>query len=146
MWHTVLLGRWKELFFWLPIEDLIRLKQDEYYEALAQADKDGDSSAFVRLMLQIIRDTLTAYENVTDQDTDQDNDQVKAEDPNVEKLLKVIGNRTLSAVEIMKEMGLNHRPTFRKNYLNPALELEVIERTVPDKPNSRNQRYRKRSF
>lgn len=24
MWHSLLLGQWKELFFWLPIEELIR--------------------------------------------------------------------------------------------------------------------------
>jgi hypothetical protein len=43
----------------------------------------------------------------------------------------------------MKRLGLSHRPTFRKNYLNPALEQKLIERTLPDKPNSRNQKYRK---
>jgi len=36
-----------------------------------------------------------------------------------------------------------HKPTFRKNYLNPALEIEVIERTIPNKPSSKNQKYRK---
>ncbi|WP_298530227.1 Fic family protein [uncultured Ruminococcus sp.] len=24
MWHSLLLGQWKELFYWLPIEELIR--------------------------------------------------------------------------------------------------------------------------
>lgn len=96
------------------------------------------------MMLQIIHDTLVDYENSTDQDNDQVADQVKTDNPNVKKLLEIIGNRTLSATEIMNELGLRHRPTFRKNYLNPSLELEVIERTIPNKPSSRNQRYQRR--
>lgn len=43
----------------------------------------------------------------------------------------------------MKRLGLSHKPTFRKNYLNPALAQNLIERTIPDKPNSKNQKYRK---
>ncbi len=144
LWHTVLLGEWKEIFYWLPIEDLIRTRQNEYYDALGKSDKNGDSSEFVQMMLHVIRDTLKDYEDNTDQDTDQDTDQVKTDNPNLIKLIEVIGDDTLSAVEIMSRIGLNHRPTFRKNYLDPALELGLVERTIPDKPNSKNQRYRRK--
>lgn len=58
MWHSLLLGNWKELFFWLPIEELIQSRQHEYYEALSTADKQADSARFVELMLEIIRDSL----------------------------------------------------------------------------------------
>lgn len=143
LWHTILLGQWKELFYWLPIEDLIRKRQNDYYDALGKADKDGDSSEFVQMMLQVIKDTLVDYEDDTDQDSDQETDQVKIDNPNVKKLLDAIGDETMSAKELMDELGLSHRPTFRNNYLNPALELGVIERTIPEKPNSRNQRYKK---
>ena len=143
LWHTILLGQWKELFYWLPIEDLIRKRQNDYYDALGKADKDGDSSEFVQMMLQVIKDTLVDYEDATDQDADQETDQVKIDNPNVKKLLDAIGDETMSAKELMDELGLSHRPTFRNNYLNPALVLGVIERTMPDKPNSRNQRYKK---
>ncbi|WP_365728581.1 Fic family protein [Ruminococcus sp.] len=44
----------------------------------------------------------------------------------------------------MKRLELSHRPTFRKNYLTPALDKKLIERTIPDKPNSKNQKYRKK--
>ena len=60
------------------------------------------------------------------------------------KLLDVFGEEELSADQIMERLDLSHRPTFRKNYLNPALAQEVIEMIVLDKPNSRNQRYRRK--
>lgn len=144
MWHSLLLGQWKELFFWLPMEELIQSRQREYYDALGVADVQADSAGFVELMLEIIRESLnevTIAHHRTDQDNDQDGDQDKTP---VERLLMVLGKDTLSATELMRRLGLSHRPTFRKNYLNPALEQRCIERTVPDKPNSRNQKYRKR--
>lgn len=42
----------------------------------------------------------------------------------------------------MKDLGLNHIPTFQKNYLHNALEYGWIERTIPDKPTASNQQYR----
>ena len=141
MWHSLLLGKWKEMFFWLPIEELIQSRKKEYYDALGIADRKADSSGFVELMMEIIRDSLNEVAVVgrsTDQDSDQDKNQI-------DRIISVIGEDTLSAAEIMARLGLSHRPTFRKNYLNPALEQNLIERTIPDKPNSRNQKYRKKS-
>jgi len=143
MWHSLLLGKWKDLFFWLPIEELIQSRQKEYYDALGAADKQADSAGFVELMLEIIRDSLTEV-TVVDRSTDQHGDQVNDQDKiPTERLLSVLGDKTLSATELMDRLGLSHKPNFRKNYLNPALEQNLIERTVPDKPNSRNQKYKK---
>ena len=75
LWHSLLLGRWKEIFFWLPVEEFIRSRQQDYYRAFVVAGKEGDSSNFVELMLEIIRDSLTEVDVLgrsTDQDTDQD--------------------------------------------------------------------------
>ena len=144
MWHSLLLGKWKSLFFWLPIEELIQSRQKEYYETLGIADTQSDSAGFVELMLEIIRDSLDKIE-VVGNSTDQVGDQVTDQDKSpVERLLIVLGNKTLSASEIMKLLGLSHRPTFRQNYLTPALEQNLIERTVPDKPNSKNQKYKRK--
>lgn len=143
MWHSLLLGKWKELFFWLPMEELIQSRQKEYYDALVAADKEADSAGFVELMLEIIRDSLTEI-SVVGRSTDQDSDQVTDQDRTpTERLLSALGDETLSATELMERLGLSHRPTFRRNYLNPALEQRFIERTIPNKPNSRNQKYRK---
>ena len=74
-------------------------------------------------------------EQVSDHDTDQDKP--------VNRLIAVLGNEEMSAADVMKKLGLSHRPTFRKNYLSPALESGLIERKIPDKPNSKNQKYRR---
>ena len=42
---------------------------------------------------------------------------------------------------IMEQLGLKLKENLRKNYINPAIELGVIKMTLPDKPNSKNQRY-----
>ena len=143
MWHSLLLGKWKEMFFWLPIEELIQSRQKEYYDALGAADKQADSAGFVELILEIIRDSLTEI-TVIGRSTDQDSDQVTDQDKTpIERILSVLGDETLSATDLMERLGLSHKPTFRKNYLNPALEQKLIERTIPNKPNSKNQKYRK---
>ena len=60
----------------------------------------------------------------------------------VSRVLTLLKNTDLSSSEIMIALELKHRPTFRENYLHPALERGFIEYTIPDKPNSRLQKYR----
>ncbi len=61
--------------------------------------------------------------------------------PQVKKLLEVINGEMLR-VELQDKLGLKDRGYFRKEYLLVALEKGLIELTIPDKPNSSNQKYR----
>lgn len=197
LWHTLLLAEWKEILAWIPVETLVKERQEEYYDALGKADKEADSTVFVEFMLTALRDALKEIpptdqdgDQETDQESDQDSvldseqvcDQVKDKESDqdnrkfielgekerkiiekaskeavailrnlfsetttdkVNKLLYVLSDETLSASELMARLHLKHRPTFRNNYLKPALAKGLIEMTVPDKPNSKNQKYRK---
>lgn len=42
---------------------------------------------------------------------------------------------------LMEKLGLKSKEGFRRNYLRPATDMNLIRMTIPDKPNSRNQRY-----
>lgn len=144
-WHTLILSKWKPFFAWMPVETLVYRHQQAYYEAINRSTNESNCACFIELMLDLISETLREYARSTDQETDRETDQVqKSENAFVNKLLSVLGNETLSATELMKRLGLSHRPTFRQNYLTPALEQNLIERTIPDQPNNRNQKYRKK--
>lgn len=46
-----------------------------------------------------------------------------------------------TAKEIMKFLGLKHRESFYKNYLKPLMQKGLLLMTIPNKPNSRDQKY-----
>ncbi|MFA5810432.1 MAG: ATP-binding protein, partial [Thermoleophilia bacterium] len=60
----------------------------------------------------------------------------------VERLLTCLSEGEMSSGELRSALRIRHRPTFRANYLHPALAAGWIEYTLPDKPNSRLQKYR----
>lgn len=138
MWQTLILYRWKKIFGWLPVETLIKERQQEYYDVLGECDRAADSGEFVEFMLTAIFDSLCEISK-TEQVSEQVTEQVK-------KLIDVIGSDILSSKELMERVHIRHRPTFRENYLLPAIELGYIEMTIPDKPNSSKQKYRKVIF
>jgi len=123
LWQTLLLSRWRPIFNWLPVEALIRERQQEYYTILAVADKAADSTAFVEFMLRVIRDALNEFmqtEQVREQVTDQ-----------VERLMSALGNETLSAKELLERLGLKHRPTqifrSRVTHENKKVRTQHVE-------------------
>jgi len=56
--------------------------------------------------------------------------------------LLAVARTPRSRQELLRDLGLNDREHFRKAYLLPALESGLLERTIPDKPQSSKQQYR----
>lgn len=51
-----------------------------------------------------------------------------------------------SAREILEHIGYSYHPAHIAKFIKPLIELGFIEMTEPDKPNSKNQKYRKVSL
>ena len=143
LWQTLILSRWNPIFANIPVESLIYQHQKEYYEALQESTARTDSAPFIEFILQMILDAIL-NSNVNNQRTAQVSDHVTAQvSDQVQRLIFAMTQEEYSLVELMQLVGLTHRATFQKNYLNPAIEADLIERTIPDKPKSSKQKYRR---
>ncbi len=136
MWNTLLLYHWKPIFAWIPVEAVIRDRQSAYYDALGQADRIANATPFVEFLLTAILDTLHEIEQ-----TERPQPEIA---PALQLLLDKLDGDELAASELMHRMGLRNRPSFLKTYLHPALEQGLICMTIPDKPSSKNQKYKRK--
>jgi Fic family protein len=127
LWQTLILSQWNPIFLNIPVESLIYQNPRAYYDALQASTDRSDSAPFIEFILQMILDTILSSD-ASDQYTAQASVQVKRQE--------------YSLTELMALLDLSHRATFQKNYLTPALEAGVIERTLPDKPRSPKQKYK----
>ncbi len=135
LWHSVILSNWNPIFEYIPIESQIEKFQEEYYDAIAKCHIDGSSTRFIEFMLSQIDKIL---DDVTTQ-ISEDNTQVSE---HIKRLLEAMEYDTpYTGSALMEKLGLKSKEGFRRNYLRPATELNLIRMTIPDKPNSRNQRY-----
>jgi predicted HTH transcriptional regulator len=80
--------------------------------------------------------TTTLWRNVPVEDT-----VTPQVTPQVGELVDVLEG-DMNRQEIQSVLNLLDRKYFRLNYLKLALEQDIIEMTIPDKPNSRLQKYR----
>lgn len=82
-------------------------------------------------------------DQVTGQVTGQVSGQVSGQvDPWLIRALSACAVRPLSSREIQEATGLRHRETFQRNYLDQIISDSLVERTIPEKPTSRLQKYR----
>lgn len=138
LWHTAILAKWHPIFEFIPIESRIERFQNGYYDAIAKCHIDGSSTAFIEFMLEQINAIL---DEISESVTAMPNYVSKY----VGKLLSVMEYDTpYTSNEILSLLGLKSKETLRKNYLSPAIEDGLIVMTVPNKPNSKNQRYIKK--
>ena len=135
LWHTAILSKWQPIFEYIPIESQIEKFQDEYYDAIAKCHVAGESTIFIEFMLSQI-------DKILDDISTQINEKNEYLPEAVQKLLTAMEyDVPYTGNALMEKLGLKAKEGFRRNYLHPAIEMNLIQMTIPDKPNSRNQRY-----
>ncbi len=138
LFQTCLLAKEEELFYYLPVESIIKKKQQSYYDAISQSNLEGSSNAFIDFMLDAIIETMN--ETIKQSNIEKGSLSIQAK-----KLFNVFEEGVpYTTIELMDKVGIKSRSSFKKNYLDTLLESGIIEMTIPNKPMSRNQRYIKK--
>jgi Fic family protein len=131
LWQSLILAHWNPLFAEIPVESLIFEHQAEYYATLQESTHQTDSAPFIAFMLRMIHEALSSS-------TPQVGPQVT---PQVGELLTAIQGE-MGREALQAALGLSDRKSFRERYLKPSLREGLMEMTIPEKPNSRLQKYR----
>lgn len=118
LWYTLILAKWQEFFLWILIETIIHERQADYYKALNSSNIDGESTEFVRFMLELIRDLLKelSHNGVMNKE--------KTLDEKLLDLLKDDGNQ--SAAGLAEIVGCSQRTVQR--VLKRLVDAGKIER------------------
>ena len=98
--------------------------------------------SYVRIVFRYAK-PLSEAGQVTGQVTEQVTEQVTVQvTEQVKRLLRSLKGSPCGTREIMEALQLRHRPTFLYDYLQPALEANLVAMTQPDSPKSPTQKYR----
>ncbi len=76
LWQNIILKDYSKVFEFLPIESLVKERQQDYYNVLGKSDNQGSSTNFIEFMLEIINvalDDLLKTQNLTVTDADRIN-------------------------------------------------------------------------
>lgn len=58
LWQTLILSHWQPMLAFLPVETVIKNRQQAYYQLLSAADAKSDCSMFIEFLLQAILQSL----------------------------------------------------------------------------------------
>ncbi len=134
-WQNLLLSNWNSVFEYIPLESQIHKYQSEYYKKIDICHKSGNSNEFIEFILLMLNEVLDEVLLSSQKESRHISEQVN-------KLLGVMEDEIpYSANELLLLLNIKSKETLRASYLNPALENGLIKMTLPDKPNSKNQRY-----
>ncbi len=159
LWQTLILVKWNPIFAWIPMEAVLYQNREQYYQAIQDSRKANDSGIFIEYTLSALYQMLVQQEMHQSEyaDEHQDKHQDKHQEDQREKhwdefpaemneaavaVLKSIGEKALSRKEIFIAIGMYGDSRSFKRNISPLITDGFIEMTIPDKPNSKQQKYR----
>ncbi|MDO8342101.1 MAG: hypothetical protein Q7T48_02775 [Cellvibrio sp.] len=107
LWQTLILSSWQPLLAYLPVETVIKNRQQDYYRLLGEADKQADCSAFIEFLLQSIQESL--HEAIASQNSPETRVETRGEtrgETRVETPKAKTEDRILEVLETRPELSL----------------------------------------
>ena len=139
LWQTLLLAKWNGIFAWIPMESVLYENRPQYYQAIENARKANDSGVFIEFTLSAVAEIIAIQEK--HQVKHQEKHQVDLSGTQL-AVLSALENGNLSRKEIFTAIEINGDSRSFKRHIEPLIAGGLIRMTVPDKPNSRLQKYR----
>lgn len=112
LWQTLILKQYSPIFDFLPIETLVKEKQQEYYNVLGRSDMKGSSTDFMEFMLEIIKDALD--------DLLRTQNIILTNNDRIEKYRDIIGLEEFSRLEYMRAFKNISSATASRDLKNAA--------------------------
>lgn len=124
--RTLIMRRRRSVLAFLPVETVIRDRQETCSSALAESDHRADSAPFIESLQE-----AAAADHVAGQASDR-----------ARQVVKALSGQETGRAALTAVFGLVHRPGFRAHCPDPALSGGRIERTQSRAPRSPAQRCR----
>lgn len=99
--------QWQPLLAYLPVETVIKNRQQDYYRLLGEADKQADCSVFIEFLLQSILESL--LEAIASQHNQETRVETRVETPPVKTEVRILAlleaHPELSLAEVANTIG-----------------------------------------
>jgi Fic family protein len=120
LWQTMILKEYSSVFEYLPIETLIKERQQDYYNILGKSDNQGNSTSFIEFMLEIINDALEellSLQNLSVTNMER-----------IQLFKEIVHHDSFSRQDYLRRnKGISSATASRD--LKEAVKLEILEKT-----------------
>jgi Fic family protein len=131
-WQKRILADQYPVFSYLALEKTIYRYQQEYYQAISDSNKAGESTVFIEFMLRVIHETILEALGVLPAHSSLQ----------LDRLIKMMEVGTAyQPKELMELVSMKSRSSFFNHYIKPALASGRVQRSFPEQPRTRYQRY-----
>jgi predicted transcriptional regulator len=162
LWQSLILSKLHPVFQHLPVETMVHDNQQDYYQAINDSTRCGNSAVFIDFMLGEILSTLRLHKgrrlDSNIDSSEQETPQATQQDTLLEETQRSEGTKSAlsrhqveiltfceeerSLLEMMARSGRADRTKYKKGVIDSLLFAGFLEYTIPEKPNSRLQKYR----
>ena len=121
LWQTMILKEYSPVYEFLPIETLIKERQQDYYNILGKSDIQGNSTNFIEFMLDIINqalEELLSSQNLTLRNIDR-----------INVFREIIGDKYFTRQEYLRHNKDISSATASRN-LKDAVDKGILKKSA----------------